>query len=593
MCGIAGILRSTFSEEQSLSELRKMLDAIKHRGPDASGIFNIDNNYIGHNRLSIIDLDKRSDQPFRYNDLVLTYNGEIYNYLEIKNELEKLGHQFKTNSDTEVLIHAYDHWGKECLDRFIGMWAFVILNTTTGDVFGARDRFGIKPFYYMHSGSFHFASEIKALRTCHSFDSALNDAQLARYLQLGWIECHEETFYKNVKSLPAAHCFSMRNEKFTVERYYDIDLQTKLDGRTWSDKCHMFNELFHSSIKYHLISDVSVATCLSGGIDSSAIVSAASSLYPDRSYNSYSIYYSGESEVDERPFINAVLSKYENINGRFYEPKIDEVKEHFDQALSIQDVPPPSSSFISQYFLMKMISNDNIKVVLDGQGSDEYLAGYMHSFYRLVADNLRKLNFKQAINELRQSNRNREGGSLIGESIKSLLSLIFEESTLYNLEYRFYEPMFTTHPGVPELGVRDTNAGSLDNFLYNLIYTTSLPNLLHFEDHNSMAFSIESRVPFLDHRLVELGFMLSNSDKIYNGVTKRILRESLREVLPHEVYTRKDKKGFVTPRYNISDFGNNMKGEYKGGYSNLFTTNVLSVGDWKNETLLFWIFKLN
>lgn len=589
MCGIAGIINSKLSPEETRETLTDMLSAIKHRGPDASKIHVSGNNILGHNRLSIIDLDTRSDQPFYYKDLVLTYNGEIYNYKELRKELAALGHEFLTSSDTEVLIHAYHEWGESCLHKFIGMWSFVILNSRTGDVFGSRDRFGIKPLYYIHeNGTLNFASEIKALRRCREYSSELNPAQMARYLQLGWIELHSETLFKKIKCLPAAHNFHLRNGMFSVERYYDLELGVKLNKISFEEKCHEFRNLFNSSIKYHLRSDVQVATCLSGGIDSSAIVSLVQDLNPDTSYNSYSIYYTGSGEVDERPFINAVLKKYPNVKGNFYEPTIDEVKEHFENALNVQDVPPPSTSFLSQYFLMKMISEDGIKVVLDGQGSDEYLAGYMHSFYRLAADHIRSFNFQQAYRELRFSNRNREGGSLVKESAKTFLSLLFEESTLYDLEYRFYEPAFTNYPGVPDLGIRNKAGGSLDNFLYNLIYTSSLPNLLHFEDHNSMAFSIESRVPFLDHRLVEFGFQLSNSDKISNGVTKYILRESLKGVIPEKIYSRSDKKGFVTPQADWESIL--LKSEealYKDAGNFQFVNFIRS--KWRSKIALSWI----
>jgi len=549
MCGIAGIVDNKRGSELNHKELLDMLGAIKHRGPDASGVYNFEKFYIGHNRLSIIDLNSRSDQPFKFGSLVITYNGEVYNYIEIRKELENKGHVFKTASDTEVILHAYFEWGSDCVKRFVGMWAFAILDTEKGEMFFSRDRFGIKPLYYLFKDqSLIFSSEIKALKKTAYFQSDLNVAQVARYLQLGWIGYYDETFFEHVSSLPAGHNMIYKNGKVEVFRYYDIEIDSNRSNYTYEDNVQHFKELFLNSIDLHLRSDEEIATCLSGGIDSSAIVGSVCNLRPEIKYDSFSIYYTGEGTVDERPFIREVIKKYPNVNPNYYQPSYDEVASNFEKALYFQDVPPSSSSFISQYFLMKLISEKGIKVVLDGQGSDEYLAGYMHSFYRLIGGHFRKFNFRQGYNELKLSNANRGGSSkIMSEFLKSMLSVLFDEQELYGLEYRYYHPKMTKYKGAVPFNLKKASSDKLDNFLYHLCFNTSLPNLLHYEDSNSMAFSVESRVPFLDHRLVEFTFSLDNESKIFNGVTKRILRDAMKGIIPDSVYHRKDKKGFVTP----------------------------------------------
>ncbi len=589
MCGIAGIVTTSSSVEENKQELASMLDEIKHRGPDATHIWNDESCYLGHNRLSIIDLNSRSDQPFKYEHYVISYNGEVYNYLEIRDLLVKKGHQFLTESDTEVIIHAFAEWGSDCVTQFMGMWSFVIYNRTDKSLFISRDRFGIKPFYFIHSGSnFVFASEIKALKLTRIFRSDLNAAQVARYLQLGWLEFENETFFECVETLPAGCNMKLENGNLTINRYYELDLTQKLEGKNEIQKIDHFRDLFLSSLKFHMRSDVPVGACLSGGIDSSAIVSGLCHMNSEIDLNTFTIYYTGEGDVDERPFVDLVLEKYPIVKGHFRSPNVEEVQDEFKRALYHQDVPPASSSFLSQYFLMKMISDNGIKVVLDGQGSDEYLAGYFHTFYRVIADEFCNLRFKRAFSELKASHRYRESNkSVIGELAKSFLASIFSESKLYELEYRFYEPRITTFKGVPDLGLKRYKGTKTDNFLYNLMFTTSLPNLLHYEDRNSMAFSIESRVPFLDHRLIEFAFSLPTSDKISAGITKRILRESMKGIIPEEVYNRRDKKGFVTP--GVDKWGGVFTGMENSRPRHILITMDHNKKNWKKRSIDFWI----
>jgi asparagine synthase (glutamine-hydrolysing) len=555
MCGIAGIIFPGVDKDQSLALLDRMLVSIAHRGPDARGTFWANGIALGHNRLSIIDLSHEADQPMHYQGNTLVFNGEIYNYLEIREQLIEKGYAFHTKSDTEVVMASYLEWGTECVKRFVGMWAFSLYDSLSQTVFVSRDRFGIKPFYYIQQrNSFSFASEIKALRSAPGFSNDVNVDQVGRGLQMGWTSYADETYFSCVKALPAAHNLTVTVSPDGVPllsqwRYWDIETGGQ-DSSSFPGKAEMFRDLFSTSIALHMRADVPVATCLSGGLDSSAIVSEVQSQHPGVAYKSFSIYYDGDGEVDERPFIREVIGKYPAIDAYYKKPSDAEVAEEFHRALYHADVPATGSSFISQYFLMKLISENGIRVVLDGQGSDEYLGGYMHSYYRLIADMLRGARFSDALSLTGKvsSNLGLNSNGKLSHFGKSILTGMRSEQSLYELEYRHYYPfLLSEKPKIPPFRLADPQGTHLDKFLYNLIFTTSLPSLLQYEDRNSMAFSIESRVPFLDHRLVEFAFSLTNEDRIKGLETKRILRHALKEVLPEAIARRRDKKGFVTP----------------------------------------------
>jgi asparagine synthase (glutamine-hydrolysing) len=550
MCGIAGFVDPELNREEATSLIRKMLVSISHRGPDNSDFWISAAVALGHNRLTIIDLSNAANQPMEYAGLMITYNGEVYNYIELRRELEQLGFAFDTHSDTEVILASYKCWGESCVERFVGMWSFAIWDEKEKKLFCSRDRFGIKPFYYMHQyDKFYFGSEYKVLRETPGFSKELNKSQIARFLQLGWISYHNETFYKHLHELPAAHSLVYKAGVLSVTRYWDIQ-NTQSSNLTADHTKQQFRDMFADSIRLHMRSDVPVGSCLSGGIDSSAIVSMVQELFPETPYNSFSVYYDGKGDVDERKFIYEVAGKFPSIKPHYYQPQPEEIRSELSRIVQFNDVPLAGSSYISQYFLMKLIGSHGIKVVLDGQGSDEYLAGYMHSFYRLFADYIRSLDGSRLFNGMSKL-RSEQGHSVLksGDIVaKSLLTAVIDEQQLYALEYKNYYPFLTLETGKkPNFQLRTGMGSKLSDFLYNLLFTTSLPALLHYEDRNSMAFSIESRVPFLDHRLVEFAFSLRNSDKI-NGVrTKFVLRESMKGVIPDAIYNRTDKKGFVTP----------------------------------------------
>lgn len=555
MCAIAGIYDSKNGIEASENLITSMLQSMQHRGPDHSGTFYDMPLVLGHNRLSIIDLSDSANQPFMYMDVVIVLNGEIYNYKELRGNLEKLGYVFRTQSDTEVAAAAYLAWREQCVEHFIGMWAFAIWDKTNKTLFCSRDRFGIKPFSYIHQGDrFYFASEYKALRRTPVFEPILNENQIARGLNLGWTTYKDETYFEQIKNLPAGCNLTFDGKELKVKRYWDIDLSNKIDISE-KEREDRFRELFTDSVNLQLRSDVKLGTCLSGGIDSSSILSMVSNLNNGNGgVDAFTIYYDGHDEVDERPWAGKVIEKYPNINWHTFKPEDEQLLEAFEKTHYHIEVPLSSSSPISQYFVMQLAAKEQIKVLLDGQGADEYLAGYMHAFDRLIGQKLAKLQMMKAMKALywHQKRHKLSKSEFMYLILKSLIASTAGEQKFFSYAYRnkLEQVLTNNHHKIPFSinGADDTN--SFDHYLYHQVFTTSLPSLLHYEDRNSMAYSIESRVPFLDHRLVEFCFQLGNHEKIKEGETKKILRNAMDGILPDDIKNRQDKKGFVTPGEN-------------------------------------------
>lgn len=553
MCGIAGFYDSGIRADQAQSTIRKMLQSMSHRGPDFSGSWLELPICLGHNRLKIIDLSDGANQPMIYKDCVITYNGEVYNYIELRKNLEELGHRFSTSSDTEVILAAYKEWGEDCVNHFIGMWAFAIWDKTQKKLFCSRDRFGIKPFYYIQAnGSFYFGSEYRPLKQTSVFTKDINIEQVSRGIQLGWIFFEDQTYFKSIKRLPPASNIVFQNGEIKIYKYWDINI-TKSSTLSLKEKSDAFREMFLESIKLHIRSDVPIGACLSGGIDSSSIVSAFAHLYPEQKIKTFTIYYEGKDEVDERPWAQEVINKYPNIEPFYCTPDKNKIAELFESSSNASEIPLPGSSPISQYVLMQKAAQEGVKVMLDGQGSDEYLAGYLHSFDKLVGSLIQRLNIYKAYTALKDLSTNNDQSmkKVLFVFLKSLLTTIFDERDIYNIEYEYkIKNIFTERPKLFLDSISNRGIDRFKESLYNLIFTSSLPALLQYEDRNSMAFSIESRVPFLDHRLVEYSFCLKDEDKIYKGITKFLLRLSLQEILPEKIFTRKDKKAFATPESN-------------------------------------------
>lgn len=551
MCGIAGFYSDNINKYDSKKILEAMLVCTKHRGPDNSGTYYTDNTAFGHNRLSIIDLNPESNQPFHYEDLTITYNGEIYNYLEIKSELIELKYNFRTQSDTEVILAAYKEWGKNCVKKFIGMWALVINDKTRNELFCSRDRFGIKPFLYIKKDrDFFFASEIKALQLTPVYSNEININQIYRGLQLGWLNYEDETYFNVIKNLPAAHNLILKDGEISIEKYWEISDFNYSNEISFKEKCSEFRELFFNSMSLHNRSDVPLGVCLSGGLDSSSMASALSILNEGKKIKSFTAYYTGlENKFDERPFVKEVINKYPDLIPFYISPSNAEIENSFEEIFRKFSIPLNGSSLISHYFVMKLAKEEGIIVTIDGQGADESMGGYLHTFYRLFADEFSKFRLLKGMSLINNFKyyHSYDFKKTLDIYSKTFLSTIYDENKLYHLEYKYNGNIINHKNGNELFSLELKNTNKTNNFLYHALAHTILPSILYSVDFNSMCYSIESRVPFLDHRIVEFCFKLPNNFKINNSETKYILRQSLKDVLPEKITQRRDKKGFVTP----------------------------------------------
>lgn len=566
MCGIAGYISKTNKYRTDRNLVKKMTDKMVHRGPDAEGQWTDEFVALGHRRLSIIDLDAKSNQPMFSHDgkYVITFNGEIYNYIELKKELTDRGAFFQTNSDTEVIIEAYRAYGVNCMNRFNGMWAFVLYDLEEKKVIFSRDRFGIKPMYTIDNDDvFVFTSEIKAMIAAFPEENIPNETWIYRYLSGSVNEDRDEKcFYQNVKIFPAAHymMYDLRNHTKEYKRYWDVNEQLFYDK--WiqgKDPVKTFKTLFESAVELRLRADVEVGACLSGGLDSSAVVGCASKKFGKRMHTFSSIYM--DEECNEEPYIRKVNEKWDTIQ-HYIKP--DDYEENFTKYITDltyhHDQPTASASLYSQYMVMKGVQG-NVKVVLDGQGADELFAGYIPYYSYYIADLMNKKTLWAKCKAIKMLVIvKKEWPDVIGAiSTDTIVRLVgVRNSFLFQNEKRLEEQkakgntkLFTDEfmsKVHEDYHRKDISCSSeLNTRLCNDVLNKSIPALLHNEDGNSMAFSIESRVPFLDYRIVEFAIALDGKYKIKNQWTKWIIRKACKEYLPEEIAKRKNKMGFPAP----------------------------------------------
>ena len=552
MCGISGIINKNNKSVEELL-IHQMTDIIAHRGPDSSGSYLYKNIAFGHRRLSILDLSSSGHQPMKYlDDLVITYNGEIYNFIEIREELIQKGYIFDSNSDTEVILKAYHCWGKTCVNYFNGMWSFSILDIKQKIVFCSRDRFGVKPFYYIENNDlFSFGSEISQLLPFLP-NRILNKKVALDYLISGIEECSNETFFKDIYLLKGGHnlVFDLQTNSYEIERYYNL----KLSDQKNTSVDDYIQEL-KRSITLRLRSDVKVGTCLSGGIDSSTISSFASKLYQNSNEKFMAIHAkSSEYKTDESEFAK-IVSKIANINLNFVEPSYSDFKSNILSIIKIQQEPFGSLSIIMQYFVFKKAKELGCIVMLDGQGGDETLLGYERYYPAIVKS-------KKGIAKLKallQSSKNSRLSLL--DTIKYQYYFSNYKLRLKRLKFKnsFYKSEILNEYESEELRIISESYNDISILQKNEIESSQLPHLLKYEDRNSMANSIESRLPFLDYKLVELSLNTNNSLKIKDGWTKFILRKAAETILPKEIVWRKAKLGFNAPEKTwTKEFENEM-----------------------------------
>jgi asparagine synthase (glutamine-hydrolysing) len=546
MCGISAIVNTRNVPVEALF-IRRMNERIAHRGPDNDGVFYGDNFALGHTRLAIMDTGHLAHQPFKYKDYVITYNGEIYNYCEIKNELRLKGYSFGTRCDTEVILAAYDQWGEDCVSKFEGMWSFMIYDPARDILFGSRDRFGQKPFHYMlASGHFVVGSEIKQFLDLPWFRPMLNEEVAFNFLNYGALNYSNDTFFNGVQSLGPGHniIYNLVSHQFTISRWYNFPEKASL-SMDMQEASEQFRQLFTNSITTRLNSDVSMGSCLSGGLDSSSIVCMASNLLNGHGpLPTLSICWNDKA-IDEQQYIDEVTSHTGSFNTKIF-PDIDQLNEEdlLGKIIYHQDQPIPTASHFSEYKVYEAAKQNQLSVMLDGQGADEYLAGYglflwyhMHALFNSSRFGMLSREW-DAVKKISHFSNN--------EMLRNFLFIKYKQKKPRMLE--FIEPgwgkeFLNADPSLPP----KSTGFSARKLSHHQLFSSSLPYQLHSSDRNSMCHSVEARLPFLDHRLVEFCYSLPDTFKITRGQSKTVLREGLKSILPSMIYERKQKLGFPAP----------------------------------------------
>ena len=565
MCGINGIAFSSSSGRRiDRALLEQMRDVIRHRGPDDEGIFCSGTVGLGHRRLSIVDVS-RGHQPMTNEDATLhiTYNGEIYNHADYREPLEARGHVYQTYCDTETILHLYEEHGSTCVDYLRGMFAFAIWDQRKKELFIARDRLGVKPLYYVHTddGSLFFASEIKALLEARAVKPEINYGVLSDYLA-NHATSGEETLFQGIKRLLPGHVMTWRDGEVSIRRYWDVDFskdEEVRDDKTYIDR---WSELFRESVRLRLMADVPLGMFLSGGIDSSAIAAVMSGMVSEP-IKTFSVAFR-EREANELEYARLVADAYKTNHH-----EIVVTPEQFFTALPRlvwhEDEPLAHPSSVALYFVSKLAS-EHVKVVLTGEGSDELLAGYGR--YQRTIWNLawgrqyNKLTPSIARDAIRKRiERMPSGGRMRQKLMRTFLVLSPELESIYFDNFAVFptpmqQHMFTRETSdrirnidpyveLRRLLERTKDLSLLDGLLYADI-KTYLQELLMKQDQMSMATSVESRVPFLDHKLVEFTAKMPDTMKLRGGTTKYVLRESMKGVLPQKILSRR-KMGFPVP----------------------------------------------
>jgi asparagine synthase (glutamine-hydrolysing) len=564
MCGIAGIVAVDGFDPRALIEMTHL---VRYRGPNGFGfafaepganthVETIHNQHraprltrpvlgLGNRRLAILDVTASGTMPMGNDDgsYYITFNGEIYNYREIRNELEKSGHRFRTATDTEVILHAYQEWGEECLQHFNGMWSFGLWDQRKQKLFCARDRFGVKPFYYaLSDGRFFFGSEIKQILHASSMARRANSQSVFALLEWGLMDHSSETFFEGVYQLPGGHSLTLdlaHPLSPVIRRYWDLRIapQNKLSPEEAKEE---FQYLFKNAVKIRLRSDVPVGVCLSGGLDSSAILCQAKEIAPETQFQTFSACFEDRA-IDEREFMAAAASATGSVNYPTF-PKGHEFWESVQSLIFHHDEPLGAASTFSQWSIMQSAQRQGVPVILGGQGSDEALCGYQKYRYFYFWHLLREGN-PRLLREIILTFRN--GTTTHGRFAAATRYLPAALRRPFTPAERLCNPEFLEN--VDFRGMQLGAAGSIaERQKIDLIYL-SIPPFLRHEDRNSMAHSVETRHPFLDYRLVEFAVSCPPELKLRDGWSKWILRDAMQGILPEKIRLRKTKLGFDAP----------------------------------------------
>ncbi|OGV57401.1 MAG: asparagine synthase (glutamine-hydrolyzing) [Lentisphaerae bacterium GWF2_52_8] len=554
---MCGILVNIGAEE--IRKDHPALEMIRHRGPDGCGAVSFDlpdfRVGLGHRRLSIIDLSERGAQPMSYEDgrYWITFNGEIYNYVELRKELSAEGYKFVSDCDTEVLLAAYRHWGQKCLQHFNGMFAFCIYDTQRKGIFIARDRLGIKPLYYVNQpGCFRAVSEIKQFLSMPSFRAKANKLHLYHFLNSGDFSFDGESMWESVRELEPGHFIEILfdgwrpGDPVASRCWYEIPWSRPLE-MSFEVAAAEFRRILEDSVKLRLRADVPVGFLLSGGLDSSTLVGLAHKVPREAgaALKTYSSCYEDKS-VDEREFINAVL-EFTGAESCLHFPKPEDFSRNLDKVIWHNDLPVLHGSPTAQWLLYERIKaeNDARKVIIEGQGGDEILCGYGDFQWAALYEDFSRGRL------CRFGRQFRDFQSRYHEPLAIIARKFFRMACPGRVSYPANKMLNASRllgtEIPPQIAVR-REAGTVVQLHRQRL--TLLRYILHNVDRNSMAHSRETRVPFLDYRLVEFCLRLPVEHKISHGISKRVLRESTADVLPEKVRARVDKRGYSSPVKN-------------------------------------------
>jgi len=592
MCGIFGIVN--FDDRPvDLAAVGRAVATLRHRGPDDEGYLLADtarqrlvhaagddtaadldlprldsapggpyNLALGHRRLSILDLSSSGHQPMSTPDgrYTIVYNGEIYNFVELRDDLRAKGVRFRSRSDTEVLLAAWVHWGPAALNRLVGMFAFAMFDAHERRLILARDPFGIKPLYYVRSRDrFAFASEIKALLELPGVGRTVNPQRLYDYLRFGMTGHESDTLLASVRQLGAAHMLEVRlADPAAAEprRYWHVDLARRVD-LSFDEAAASLRDLFLKSVQLHLRSDVPVGAALSGGIDSSAIVTGVRRVQKDPVALHTFSYIAGDGAINEERWIDLV-GRAVHATRHKVQPAPEELAADLDELIHIQDEPFGTTSIYAQFRVFRLAHQAGIKVVLDGQGADELLCGYRYYLGAWLTSLLRQSRWVTAMSAARRalSLPDLTTRALAGYTGAFLTPRWLQKPTARiireNLAPHWMNGRWFADRGVETLSPwRSSEREALREQLYRTLTLTGLPKLLRYVDRNAMAFSIENRVPFLTTEVAELALALPEGYFIGPDMTgKSVFRRAMRGIVPDAVLDRRDKIGFSTPEQN-------------------------------------------
>lgn len=555
MCGFVAIVgRQGFQPEAR--RIETMCASIRHRGPDDSGLYISGTVGLGFRRLSILDLSPAGHQPMTSPDgkVTIVFNGEIYNFIELRQELESLGYRFRSSGDTEVLLHAYLQWGTGCLEHLNGMWAFLILDERRGVVFGSRDRFGMKPLFIWRSADIVLlASEIKAIRASGLYQDSLNNPICAEFLIEGRLDESRETFFIGIEQIPAAHAFELHLDgRYHEWCYWSLETCQELPSK---DIATQFAQLFEEAVFLHMRSDVPVGVHLSGGLDSTSIACASARIRSEQGATDplWAFCYA-DSRFDESAYVAETVHQTE-AQILTLETNPVSLWEDLPNVLRFQDEPVHSITAVVGYQLMGLTARSGVKVILNGQGADETIGGYPSYFRDYWFSLLQNGQLTEAWREVSAyaTNHDKDSMRLIMDLIRHFVQTQAQKSAFYRRvaaqrrRDRAIAESWTSPDLAQSMPLRNQRlAADLCSVLNRSISRTPLPLYLRVEDRNAMAHSVEARLPFLDYRLISFVLTLPSGWHLRGPWNKYVLREAMRDRIPESIRSRLDKMGFPT-----------------------------------------------